>query len=71
MNSVDEIINELNVGISELKILTQQAYQYSCYVETDLSNYEVVKSKYISKKGKKSGKSTSPRFLKRRSSKNR
>jgi hypothetical protein len=74
MKSVDEIINELNHEISELKILTHQAYQYSCYVETDLSNFEVVKSKYISNKNGKSskgGKSTSLRFLKRRSSKNR
>jgi|UniRef100_A0A6C0D5A6 hypothetical protein len=74
MKTVDEIVNEINKQITELKVFTQQAYQYSCYVETDLSNFEVVKSKYVSKKnGKssKSGKNTSPRFLKRRGSRMR
>ena len=75
MSKVDEIIYELSAGISELKCFVQVAHQYSCYVETDLSNFEVVKAKYVFKKKKGSSrrfssKQNSPRFLKRRSSKN-
>jgi hypothetical protein len=74
MSKVDEIIYELSSGINELKSFVQVADQYSCYVETDLSNFEVVKAKYIfkNKKGRSrqgSSKRNSPRFLRRQSSK--
>lgn len=75
MSKVDEIIYELSAGINELKCFVQVADQYSCYVETDLSNFEVVKAKYAFKNKKSSSKQSSskrnsPRFIKRRSSKN-
>ena len=74
MSKVDEIINELTITMSELKCFVQIADQYSCYVETDLSNFEVVKAKYVfkKKKGSKrvSSKRNSPRVLRRQSLKN-
>jgi hypothetical protein len=59
MSRVDELIQELSLGLSELKCQTGRAQLYASYIETDLSNFEIIKLKYAFKKKRGSSKNGS------------
>jgi hypothetical protein len=71
MSKADEIIQELSKSMRELKCFVQVAEKYSRYVETDLSNFEIVKLKYAFKNKKSISNKKSPKSFKRQDSKNR